>query len=244
MTTQVRPLFTPIPNTVSPELRRHLGYIQDALRELRVRTGGSYDLGFGSLPEPSQDSVPVWDASAETSMFAPIGTGLQHDGTNLTTKDDEINHDALLNFVANEHVDHSAVLISTSTGLTGGGDITTTRTLSVVPGEVDHDALLNFVSNEHVDHSAVSVIAGNGLTGGGTIVSDRTLQIDTAVVIDKSGIPTYTPTNGTADRAFDANAAAGTISATPTQAEVENIRDAVLELADVVATLVSDLGLS
>lgn len=45
-----------------------------------------------------------------------------------------VDHDALANFVANEHVDHSTVSIATasgSSGLTGGGDITTTRNLSV-----------------------------------------------------------------------------------------------------------------
>ena len=51
----------------------------------------------------------------------------------------------------------------------------------------------------------------------------------------------YTTSNVTIDRTFDANAAAGTISATPTQAQVENIRDAVLELADVAATMIADL---
>lgn len=51
----------------------------------------------------------------------------------------------------------------------------------------------------------------------------------------------YTTSNVTTDRTFDANAAAGTISATPTQAQVENIRDAVLELADVAATMIADL---
>src|SRR6185503_10077237 len=45
-----------------------------------------------------------------------------------------VDHDALLNYVANEHVDHSTVQIATAaatSGLTGGGDITATRNLSV-----------------------------------------------------------------------------------------------------------------
>jgi len=44
-----------------------------------------------------------------------------------------VNHNALQNYVANQHVDHSAVQITTiaNSGLTGGGDITTTRALSV-----------------------------------------------------------------------------------------------------------------
>jgi hypothetical protein len=45
-----------------------------------------------------------------------------------------VDHDQLLNFVANKHVDHSTVQIATAagtSGLTGGGDITATRNLSV-----------------------------------------------------------------------------------------------------------------
>jgi hypothetical protein len=42
-----------------------------------------------------------------------------------------VNHDLLQNFVSNEHIDHSAVSINPGTGLTGGGDITATRTLNL-----------------------------------------------------------------------------------------------------------------
>lgn len=46
-----------------------------------------------------------------------------------------VDHDSLLNFVANEHIDHSSVNINTnaSSGLAGGGNITTSRSLSVDP---------------------------------------------------------------------------------------------------------------
>ncbi len=44
-----------------------------------------------------------------------------------------INHDNLAGFVANEHIDHSTVSVATSatSGLSGGGDLTTTRNLAV-----------------------------------------------------------------------------------------------------------------
>jgi hypothetical protein len=44
-----------------------------------------------------------------------------------------VDHDSLLNYAANDHVDHSTVSISTAanSGLSGGGDITATRSLSV-----------------------------------------------------------------------------------------------------------------
>lgn len=40
-------------------------------------------------------------------------------------------HDGFSDFVSNEHIDHSSVSISAGTGLSGGGDLTTTRSLSV-----------------------------------------------------------------------------------------------------------------
>lgn len=42
-----------------------------------------------------------------------------------------VNHNALQNYVANQHVDHSAINITAGTGLTGGGDITASRTIAL-----------------------------------------------------------------------------------------------------------------
>lgn len=42
-----------------------------------------------------------------------------------------VNHNLLQNYVANQHVDHSTVSISAGTGLTGGGAITTSQTISM-----------------------------------------------------------------------------------------------------------------
>lgn len=42
-----------------------------------------------------------------------------------------VDHDSLLNYVANDHVDHSTVQIIAGEGLSGGGDITASRTLDV-----------------------------------------------------------------------------------------------------------------
>lgn len=40
-----------------------------------------------------------------------------------------VDHDALTNFVPNEHIDHSAISITVGTGLNGGGDLTASRTI-------------------------------------------------------------------------------------------------------------------
>lgn len=56
-------------------------------------------------------------------------TGNNEVDINIT--EGNINHDALLNFVANEHIDHTTVSISPGEGLTGGGTIAANRTLSL-----------------------------------------------------------------------------------------------------------------
>ena len=100
-------------------------------------------------------------------------------------------HDDLSGFVANEHIDHSSVSVTTGAGIKGGGDITSTRTISIDSAELltyynpilVHDDLSGFVANEHVDHTSVSIATGAGLKGGGTIASTRTLSIDSASLL-------------------------------------------------------------
>ena len=105
------------------------------------------------------------------------------DGTlDFTVDASSIDHDSLQNFVLDEHVGHSSVILTAGSGLTGGGDITASRSFAVDESNVDHDSLQNFVANEHIDHSSVSVIAGTGLSGGGTIATSRTLSVNEGAV--------------------------------------------------------------
>jgi hypothetical protein len=63
------------------------------------------------------DEIVVADASDGGNPKAVLISALDHDG--------------FTNFVANEHVDHSTVSITAGTGLSGGGNLTTTRTLNL-----------------------------------------------------------------------------------------------------------------
>jgi hypothetical protein len=121
-------------------------------------------------------------------------------------------HDNTNGFVSNEHIDHSTVSIVAGDGLTGGGNITTSRTISIGAGTgitvsadaistndaaIIHDNLSGFVANEHIDHTTVSISAGTGLTGGGDITATRTLSIantgvSAATYGDSSTIPRIT----------------------------------------------------
>jgi len=72
--------------------------------------------------------------------------------------DVDIDHDALLNFVANEHIDHSTVSILQGAGLSGSnGDITASRTITVGQGV-----------GITVNAADVAVNPGNGITANAT----------------------------------------------------------------------------
>lgn len=70
------------------------------------------------------------DLSANRTLNIGQGTGITVSADAISTNDSQIVHDNLSGFVANEHIDHSTVSISAGTGLTGGGDITASRTIS------------------------------------------------------------------------------------------------------------------
>tara|TARA_R110001592_G_scaffold232891_2_gene490419 strand:+ start:347 stop:3073 length:2727 start_codon:yes stop_codon:yes gene_type:complete len=72
-------------------------------------------------------------ASGDISSSGTI-TGNSIVGTIGTATQGTIDHDSLANFVANEHIDHSAVSVIAGTGLTGGGTIAANRTLNVIGG--------------------------------------------------------------------------------------------------------------
>ena len=150
------------------------------------------------------------NANVELS-FAAGNSQLISNTTGVWINSASIDHDTLAGFVANEHIDHSAVSVTAGNGLSGGGTIAATRTITVSAGDgvasnstgthvvgatgivsnatgvyadegnIDLHNLSGYVANEHIDHSAVTITAGGGLTGGGTIAATRTLAIGAGV---------------------------------------------------------------
>jgi len=103
-------------------------YSGGSVRNLdNIGSGG----GGGSAVTAQEDDTDLTTDMAlvdfKSGLTATNPTG---DEVDVTTADGEIDHDSLSNFDANEHVDHSSVSISAGDGLSGGGDITTSRTLT------------------------------------------------------------------------------------------------------------------
>jgi len=139
----------------------------------------------------------------ETVTFAD-GTGAEFvvSATNTITVnsvDSEINHDALLNFVANEHIDHTSVVLSAGNGLTGGGDISSSIQFNVGAGDgitvntddiavkVDDSTLeINGSTEVAIKDGGVTFakLAGAGYLTSAEAFSDSDSQLMTAAAID------------------------------------------------------------
>ena len=90
--------------------------------------------GFGSLTKSGGSITYTGPSTNDIRSQFSAGTGISISSGSISTKDSEIVHADLSGFVANEHIDHSTVSITAGDGLTGGGDITTSRTLAITGG--------------------------------------------------------------------------------------------------------------
>ena len=147
-------------------------------------------------------TLPGSNIVSSSQQISDYNVYLEINGDNVVSESAQINHDATTGFVNNEHINHSDVLINAGDGMSGGGNIVSSRTLGLNTGsdhflegvkkkintedvvsgsiQVDHDATTNFVANEHINHTSVTMTAGAGLTGGGTIASTRTFNVESA----------------------------------------------------------------
>jgi hypothetical protein len=92
--------------------------------------------GGGNISASRSLTVDINNLAADTPVLADSfaffdASGADTNKATLTALNSILDHGALLGFVANEHVDHSSVSISAGVGLSGGGDLTASRTLSL-----------------------------------------------------------------------------------------------------------------
>jgi len=149
--------------------------------------------GDGSFSYSSGTGVFTYTgpSAAEVRAHFTGGTGITLSGGTLSTTDNEIVHDNLSGFVANEHIDHSGVTLTAGAGLTGGGDITASRTFNVIGG----DGITANANDIQVDSTVVRTSGTQSIAGAKTFSSNVTLPSQSSylpsVVADN-----YTPGDG------------------------------------------------
>lgn len=93
-----------------------------------IAANRTISLDFSALPTQAEAM-----ASGDTFPFHDLSGGI-HKKVSWNTINTSLDHDALTNFVANEHIDHTAVTLTAGAGLTGGGDISANRSFAVGAG--------------------------------------------------------------------------------------------------------------
>lgn len=181
----------------------------DAQGRLTAAGTASISSSLSLAGETGTGSVSLLDSSLSFVGGSGISTSVTGREVTITTVDGEIVHDNLSGFVSNEHIDHSTVDITAGAGLTGGGDLTATRTLNVVGGDgitVNADEV-----EVTVDNSTLELSATNG-TG--------------AVRIKDGGVTNAKLANSSITIGTDAVSLGGTITDLNglTQLDVDNIR--------------------
>jgi len=138
------------------------------------------------------DSIAFFDVSGSDTNKCTI-----------TTLNGILDHNALVNFVANKHIDHSTVNITAGRGMSGGGDITVSRTLDVtftVNAQTGTTyTYLNSDGGKLVTHTNASAIAGTlpQAGSGGNFASGWFMAVQNR----GAGTLTITPTTSTIDGA-------------------------------------------
>jgi len=104
-------------------------------------------------------------------------TGLSNIPSGIVSSSGQVDHNQTTNYVANQHVDHSTVSISAGSGLSGGGDITTSRTISLdtnsvtftsgVKSKLDADGV--FSSSAQVQYSGISGVPSGIVSSSGQV---------------------------------------------------------------------------
>ena len=122
--------------------------------------------GDGSLSYSNGVFTYTGPSASEVRAHLSGGTGITYNSSTgeITTTDSDIVHDNLNGFVANEHVNHSTVTLTAGDGLSGGGDITTSRSFAV-------------------DSTVVRTTGSQNITGNKTFSGNQTFTGD----VDLSG---------------------------------------------------------
>ena len=148
--------------------------------------------GLGSLTKSAGIITYTGPSTTDIRNQFSASTGVSLDAGGLITADASgINHDGLSNFLADEHVAHSGVTLTAGAGLTGGGDITTSRTFNVVGGTGITVNADNIEASATDIRGFFSAGAGISINGAGEISNTGVLSDpDTTDFVTKAGSQT------------------------------------------------------
>ena len=127
--------------------------------DLTVHETGS----FGKVSGHILATNGVVSSSAQISGY---NTFLEINGDSVISGSSQVDHDSTTGFVANEHIDHTSVSISAGSGLSGGGNISSSRTLTLDTGSTHFTNAVN----ETID--TIGVLSGSLNAGSNVTINE------------------------------------------------------------------------
>ena len=149
-----------------------LGFEQRLVRETEFNT----QVTRINNVETSTGSLNSFTSSINTT----IKSKLNSDG--VISGSSQVNHNATTNYDSNQHVDHTAVSISAGSGLSGGGTIAATRTLTLDTGSS------HFTNGVKSKMNTDGVISGSSQVLSGTGIWSGSAQLPSGVVSGSSQV--------------------------------------------------------
>lgn len=144
----------------------------------------------------TEGGTNLYFTTARARVSVSAGTGLSYNsGTGVFSLDTG----------STRNVDHATIVLTAGAGLTGGGDITASRTLDVGAGTGitvnANDVALDTTSTRNTDHAGVTLTAGAGLTGGGDISASRSFAVGagTGITVNADDVALDTASNRNTD---------------------------------------------
>ena len=124
--------------------------------------------GDGSFSYSNGVFTYTGPSASEVRAHFSASNGVSLSNGAFQAVESEIQHDSLSGFVANEHIDHTAVSVTAGTGLTGGGTIASTRTLNVIGG----DGITANADDIEVDSTVIRTTGAQSLAGTKTFTGE------------------------------------------------------------------------
>ena len=161
-----------------------------------VDTWGTSNAGMVSdiqaLTDPGQNTLLGWDENVNAAIGFTLGTGVTTSGTAVVTDDANIDHDALDNFVSNEHINHGNVTLTAGDGLTGGGTIAASRTFDLDISSLTAADATDLTSTDGFLFDNGGVMSRMAYSDSGIRVATITGTTDTLATADMNSFLHYT----------------------------------------------------